>query len=109
MKPFLTAIVMVAMFGGVANATTWARDDRDDPFSDGKCIAHSPVSSGSYIYHWPSKYDLVFWPFTDPHWVWHCPTSGYVAFGSDFEFDESERASIEAALEAGRDQWTAMD
>jgi hypothetical protein len=108
MLRLLIALVLLPIVSASAMATTWARDDQPDPFSDGQCIAHSPMSSGSYIYHWPSKYDLVFWPFTDPNWIWYCPESGYVAFGSDFEVEDHEREAIQAVLLTRQARWQAI-
>lgn len=105
----ISILALVVGLAAPASATTWARDDQDDPFSDGTCIAHSPMSYGGYIYGWPSKYELVFWPFTDPHWIWYCPESGYVAFGSDFEVDETERAAIAAVLAERQSEWSSRD
>ncbi len=84
-----------------ALATTWGQTDIDDPFAPGfKCEAHEPASYGSYIYHWPSKYDQVFWPFTDSHAIWHCPESGYTSFMTDFdELSESEKNNIKSYLD----------
>lgn len=65
-------------------ATTWSAGRVQDPIGSGECAVHRPMSSGSYIYHWPSKYDGVYWPYTDPHWIWFCPGSGYTSFGDDF-------------------------
>jgi tetratricopeptide (TPR) repeat protein len=42
-------------------------------------------STFGYIYNWPSKYDLVFWPLTTPNWICFNPKNGYAAFNHDFE------------------------
>lgn len=102
-------LIAAVSVSAVALATTWARDDQDDPFSDGQCVASSPMSSGSYIYRWPSKYELVFWPYTDPNWIWFCPESGYVAFGSDFELEEAERQRVGLLLAENRTAWRVED
>jgi len=58
------------------------------------------MSSGSYIYQWPSKYDGVYWPFTNVNWIWHCPESGYTSFGDDFDrLTSDEVAAIRSFLE----------
>jgi len=70
----------------MANATTWGKSEVDDPILKGeKCQVSQPMSSGSYIYQWPSKYDLVFWPFTVQSGIWFCEKSGFVAFINDFK------------------------
>jgi tetratricopeptide (TPR) repeat protein len=68
-----------------AHATTWGKSKAKDPVSGRAVEVHEPMSSGSYIYQWPGKEDQVFWPYTDDHWLWFNPKSGYGAFGSEFE------------------------
>lgn len=95
----------ICVCASAAHAITWADDEVDDPFSDGTCKVHVPMSYGGYIYSYPSKWNGVFWPFTDPMWVWACP-SGFVAFGSDVAFSTEEemgteeRSRIESVLPA---------
>lgn len=39
-------------------ATTWGEAEVADPILTGEtCQVSEPASYGSYIYHWPSKYD----------------------------------------------------
>ena len=102
-------LLAAVSLSALALATTWTRDDQDDPFSDGQCVASNPMSYGSYIYQWPSKYELVFWPYTDPAWVWFCPESGYVAFGSNFEVEEAERQRVGLLLAENRTAWQVSD
>lgn len=94
-------IVLFLLLALPATATTWAEAEVEDPFAEGfQCEAHEPMSYGGYIYHWHSKYDQVFWPFTDPHAIWHCPESGYTAFMTDFnELSEQEKTDIQTYLE----------
>lgn len=67
----------------------------DDPILPGKtCSVQDWSSYGSYIYHFPSKYDLVFWPLTTDEWTWHCEHSGFTAFGRDFDLTDKERQAI---------------
>jgi hypothetical protein len=84
-----------------ANATTWTSPHNiPDPVVRGKsCKVSEPASSGSYIYHWPSKYDQVFWPYNDPLGIWFCRASGYTAFMPDFtDLTEEEKSAIAAYL-----------
>lgn len=85
----------------VSNATTWGKSTVKDPVNGKDCIVSEPMSSGSYIYQWPSKYDGVYWPFTDTNWIWHCPDSGFTSFGDDFEkLTPDEVVSVRSYLEA---------
>jgi len=62
-----------------------------------------PASYGSYIYHWPSKYDQVFWPLTDSNGIWFCKESGFIAFIGDFEgLSEEEVARISSYLKTAK-------
>ena len=81
-------------------ATTWTYTEVEDPIAPGKsCLVQEPASYGGYIYEWPSKYDLVFWPFTDPAGIWHCEHSAFTALIGDFEnLSESEIAAIRTYL-----------
>lgn len=84
------AALALALFSlELALATTWAPYEVTDPITRDLVKAAQPVSSGNYIYHWPEKVDQVFWPYTDDHWLWFSPSSGFIAFGDDFEKLES--------------------
>lgn len=103
MKQTLLSILAVAsMTSSAAQATTWTEPGPvPDPVRQGaKCQVSQPMSSGSYIYQWPSKYDQVFWPLTDPKGIWFCQESGFTAFIGDFELSDAERAALATALAA---------
>ncbi len=82
---YLVSIAVMLLANSVF-ATTWTDSEVDDPLKPGeKCSVKEPMSSGSYIYRWPSKYDQVFWPYTDRNSIWYCKSSGFISFMSDFE------------------------
>jgi hypothetical protein len=93
--------LLAVCYSGASLATTWSEKEVDDPIVDGaKCHVHVPLSYGSYIYHWPSKYDQVFWPLVDELGLWFCEESGFVAFISDFDgLAHRERKEIHSFLE----------
>ncbi len=93
-------VVLLALLPLKVSSTTWGEPTSvADPILKGaKCAVQEPMSSGSYIYHWPSKYDQVFWPLTDPSGIWFCRKSGFTAFIGDFELSAAERASLSAHL-----------
>lgn len=67
-------------------ATTWADVKVKDPlFPKEECSVQAPMSYGSYIYQYPSKYELIFWPRTEISGIWFCKKSGFTAFIQDFE------------------------
>lgn len=89
-----TALLLIA---GTVRATTWAPSEKTDPLTGEKVAAWAIMSYGSYIYRWPSKFDLVFWPLTDEKWICLNPKNGYSAFNGDFEKvpDEEKKALTE--------------
>ncbi len=97
-KTVLSVVVLSFVVSFESSATTWGEPTPiPDPIKQGAvCKVSEPMSSGSYIYEWPSKYDQVFWPFTDPQGIWFCPESGFAAFIGDFELTPQERAAIAA-------------
>ncbi len=99
------ARVLAVMLGAAAVATpvfaiTFSNKTRPDPFVPGKtCETPELGSWGSYVYDWPSKYDLVFSPQDYPMWIWRCEGSGYVSFPNDFEkISDAERPRVSAYL-----------
>lgn len=93
-------LVLALTLAATGNATTWTEPQPvPDPVQeDAKCYVSQPMSSGSYIYQWPSKYDQVFWPLTDPKGIWFCQQSGFTAFIDDFELTAGERSALTNAL-----------
>jgi hypothetical protein len=94
------AALLILLLSSNAFAITWGRpEERPDPVIDGAtCAVSEPMSWGSYIYHWPSKYDQVFFPLTDEHAIWFCRESGFTAFIGDFELTPEEKAALVAHL-----------
>jgi len=86
------AIALAAVLGagtlaaGSALAITYMASDEPDPFAPGaKCRVGHLGSWGSYVYQYPSRFDMVFHPFVDDAMIWRCPTSGYVSHAADFD------------------------
>jgi hypothetical protein len=96
----LALFIFMMVLSSLTRATTWGESEVDDPIFEGEtCSVHEPLSYGSYIYSWPSKYDQVFWPLIDPHGIWFCEKSGFTAFIGDFsELSASEVTKIRAFL-----------
>ncbi len=83
----LSVLVGIGLFLGpsVARGTTWGDATLTDPLTGDKVPARTIMSFGSYIYEWPSKFDLVFWPMTDENFICLNPANGYAAFNDEFE------------------------
>lgn len=77
------------------HSTTWIPVKKTDPITGDEVIVYETVSFGGYIFNWPSKYDLIFWPWTDENWIWFCPKSGYGSFAIDFDkLSEQEKKHL---------------
>lgn len=96
----LSALIIALCLSSPCFATTWAPERVEDPVMNrATCEVQSPMSSGSYIYRWPSKYDHVFWPIGDEAGIWFCEDSGFTALMGDFDgVTDAERSAIRAYL-----------
>ncbi|MCC6491224.1 MAG: DUF2225 domain-containing protein, partial [Candidatus Hydrogenedentes bacterium] len=93
--------VAAMLFVAAADATTWADSEMTDPLTGKKVPSKEIMSYGGYIYNWPSKYDLVFWPLTDENWICLNPENGYAAFNDDFEeLSKQEKETLKSWLVA---------
>lgn len=95
LKRCVTQALVIVLIGASASGTTFISGKKTDPIGGETVTVHDVASWGSYIYDAPSKYDLVFWPFTDELWIWFCPESGYASFGDDFDkVTDEEKARL---------------
>ena len=77
--------VVLALPAFAATAITLSQTEVDDPIALGQtCRVQNPASYGSYVYTWPSRFDFVFWPLSDPVFVRHCERSGFTALMDNF-------------------------
>lgn len=101
-KTILT--IIITLFTTSSFATTWHETEVFDPISGESTKVQSIGSYGSYIYGWPSKYDAVYWPLTSENYIWFNSTSGYAAFGHDFEsITEEEKERVTKFLKQNYD------
>ena len=77
--------ILFALLAGTMHATTWQPSKLTDPINGKRVSSWALASYGSYVYRYPSKYDLVFIPFTHPNYLTFNPKTGYGAFNNDFE------------------------
>src|SRR5215472_3405610 len=62
------------------------------------------ASWGSYVYSWPSKFQMVFWPHTYPTSMYICKKCHYTTWMWDFKEAKPEKITeIRAALETFKD------
>lgn len=75
-----------------ARGTTWAPVKVTCPLCQTANTFQTIMSYGSYIYGWPSKYQFVFWPYTDSNVVYCCRQCGLCSFMGDFTKVPKEKA-----------------
>lgn len=73
--------------------TTWYPKDFDCPVCKTKNTFQAWGSYGSYIYSWPSKYQWVFWPWTESPSVYLCKKCHVATFLNDFEKIPKDKVS----------------
>jgi hypothetical protein len=84
MLKYICIFILLLTFN--ASATKWSESSVDDPIKSGsKCLVNEVLSSGSYVFDWPSKYDQIFFPYTSSAAIWFCKDSGYISFMGDFD------------------------
>ncbi|MGB2741326.1 MAG: hypothetical protein WBC60_12330 [Cognaticolwellia sp.] len=83
MKYIFISILFIAFS---VSATKWMESSIGDPIKlDSVCSVNQILSSGSYVFDWPSKYDQIFFPYTSSASIWFCKDSGYISFMGDFD------------------------
>ncbi|MCW8141355.1 MAG: hypothetical protein KIT58_20830 [Planctomycetota bacterium] len=66
------AIGLVLAAPAPARATTWGPAQVACPLCGHENAFERPMSYGSYIYRWPSRFQLVFWPATEGRSLYSC-------------------------------------
>lgn len=65
-------------------ATTWSDKQISCPVCQTANTFQAPMSWGSYIYYWPSKFQMIFWPMTTSYFTYSCKKCYYSAYMYDF-------------------------
>lgn len=80
-------LMLLVLNGGAAGApaTTWVPVEVECPVCHTKNSFLTWASYGSYIYQWPSKYQLIFWPYTESPVLYSCKKCRLTAFLEDFK------------------------
>ena len=93
------AIALVFSVTCTTFATTWADHEVVCPVCKQKNTFKTPMSFGNYIYHWPSKFQYIYWPLTDSPVLYSCSKCHYTAFMFDFaELKQDKVAQIKKML-----------
>lgn len=90
---FFIILILIGM-SNTALSTTWCRREFTCPICQTKNSFNTPMSSGSYIYDWPSKYQYVFWPLTTLFAVYTCENCRLSCFMWDFEDIPDEKFNV---------------
>lgn len=87
-------IATAVLWAAAAAATTWFPVEVTCPVCETVNQFNTVGSWGTYIYDWPSKYELVYWPYTDGNVLYSCRQCKFTCFMSDF--DEAPPEKFEA-------------
>ncbi len=79
----LAAVMLVALPGEVA-ATRWSQTKVTCPICATVNTFFVVASSGGYIYEWPSKYEYIFWPYTEQDVAHSCGKCRLTCLMGDF-------------------------
>lgn len=67
------------------SATRWRAVNRTCPICSHEAEYEQISSYGGYIYHWPSKFQYVYWPLTDFPSVYSCTECHFTTYMWDFD------------------------
>ena len=79
------AFPLVSFYSRNPIVTTWADEEFICPVCTTKNIFRVVMSYGSYIYNWPSKYQLIYWPVIDSNSVYCCKKCHLSTFMWDYK------------------------
>ncbi|OGC42418.1 hypothetical protein A2Y85_02515 [candidate division WOR-3 bacterium RBG_13_43_14] len=80
-------------------ATTWSPVKIKCPYCGTKSVYYQVNSYGSYIYDYPSKFEYIFWPYTDGRILYCCRKCWFTCFAWDFfSIPEGERNGVKKVL-----------
>jgi hypothetical protein len=104
MRKKIDALVLFLLLGlsvGVL-ATTWAAKEMECALCGRSTQMEVIASYGSYLYRWPSKYQLIFWPATTGRALYFCKHCHLAMFMGDFQdlakLPEEKRAAVKKAI-----------
>jgi hypothetical protein len=96
----LTLLALVLCLTQEAEATTWGPEEVVCPVCEHTNEFEAPMSSGSYIYRWPSRFHFVFWPATESRSIYSCAECHLTCLMWDFRSVPAEKVEeLRAALE----------
>jgi uncharacterized protein (DUF2225 family) len=103
MKKVLLFLIVALISTGISYATLVGEEKEQCPVCEREIEVLHLVSFGSYIYERESKYDLIYFPFDDPRFIWTCPNCGYAQTYNLFpNLSEKEKKQLREFL---ADKW----
>ena len=102
MRRLVPILVLAALVtcAARAEAITWSEGTSECPVCKKVVKVQRVASYGSYVYRYPSKYQLVFWPHTDSLSWYFCSGCHYTAFMGDFAKLPADKVKAVAAAVA---------
>jgi hypothetical protein len=93
-------LLSLILFTNYLHATTWGSKSIECPIC-GESDTYKVINSyGSYIYDWPTKFQMIFWPKTDQMSHYTCEECGFSCFMSDFiKFDTLYKSNVKEMLD----------
>ncbi len=92
-------VLGMLVLAAAAAATTWGSSKKTCPACGAEVTVEEIASYGSYIYNWPSKLQLLFWPMTDPRVLYFCPKCHLSLLMGDWkELPGDKLAAVKAAV-----------
>lgn len=95
---FLTILLGIILMVGAAGAITGGPADFECPICKTKNTFWQWYSYGSYIYHWPSKFQMIYWPHTDSKFLFHCKKCHFTAYSGDFQKPRQDKIDATRAM-----------
>lgn len=66
-------------------STTWTQAEKTCPICGTKSQYYEIMSYGTYVYDYPSRFEYIFWPYTDGKVLYSCRKCWFTCFMWDFE------------------------
>jgi hypothetical protein len=91
--------VLICIFSSVCRSTMVGNEKRICPVCDKDISVLEWGSYGSYIYERESKYDLIYFPYDNPKFIWMCNHCGYTQAKKYFtDLSQKEKGRLKEFL-----------
>ncbi|MHC4062437.1 MAG: DUF2225 domain-containing protein [Planctomycetota bacterium] len=83
-RPAAICLIIACITSGACFGVLVRKDKASCPLCDSEVAVLRIGSYGSYIYDRECKYDLIYFPYDDPRFVWMCAHCGYAQVAKHF-------------------------